>query len=267
MSPSDDRAVPESPSLLVERHGPVALLRLNRPESRNSLSDDLLERLSSTFRACDDDPEVRCMVLAGSDKVFASGADIHALLGQRPIENLEGRRTGLWASLRTRRTPLVAAVSGYCLGGGMELALYADIVVASETAKFGLPETQLGLIPGAGGTQMLPRAIGRAKAMDVILTGRMLTADEAERCGLVARVAPGDGLLELALELAERVAQRSPVAQRLARDAVAAASNMGLEAGFAYERRAFAIALGGEDAQEGMTAFLEKREPAWSPKA
>jgi enoyl-CoA hydratase/carnithine racemase len=186
------------------------------------------------------------------------------LVEQTPTENLEGQRARLWEAMRSRRTPLVAAVSGHCLGAGCELALQADLVVASETAQFGLPETSLGLLPGAGGTQLLPRAIGRAKAMDVILTGRRLGAEEAERCGLVARVTAADAWLDVALEVAEQIARRPALAQRLARDAVATSAQLPLHAGLAYERRAFAIALGSADAQEGMRAFLEKRDPAWT---
>jgi enoyl-CoA hydratase len=206
---------------------------------------------------------VRCIVVAGSPKVFASGADVRALAGQEATELYFGRRFELWDELRRLRTPTVAAVSGFCLGGGCELALLCDIVVASETARFGLPETALGLIPGAGGTQRLTRAIGKAKAMDVVLSGRLLSAAEAEQSGLVARVTPADEWLDGALELARTVAARAPLAQLLARDAVDRAFETPLEAGLDVERRAFALAFSTADAREGIDAFLAKRDPVW----
>ena len=223
----------------------------------------MLGALASALEEADADGGVSAVVVAGSDKVFASGADIRDLAATQTVELYFGARFRLWDRIRRRRTPVVAAVSGFCLGGGCELALMSDIVVASETARFGLPETQLGLIPGAGGTQRLVRVIGKAKAMDVILAGRLLSAAEADAAGLVARVAHAEAWLEQALELAAAVAARAPVAIRLAKEAVDAAFETSLEAGLASERKAFTVAFGSEDAREGLTAFLEKRDPTW----
>jgi enoyl-CoA hydratase len=248
--------------LAYERHGRVALLRLQRPETRNALSNELLEELVRRLAEVDADPELRCAVIAGSDRVFASGADVRALAAQQPSEVYFGRRFELWDAIRRARTPLVAAVSGYCLGGGFELALTCDLLVAAESARFGLPETSLGLIPGAGGTQRLTRALGKAKAMDVILSGRLLSAPEAEAGGLVSRVV-GEDWLEQALAVAAAVAERAPLAQLLAKRAVGEAFEGSLESGLAQERAAFVVAFGSPDADEGIAAFLEKRRPAW----
>jgi enoyl-CoA hydratase len=207
--------------------------------------------------------EVRCVVLAGADKVFASGADIRTLAAATPLELYYGHRAELWARLRRVRVPLVAAVSGFCLGGGCELAMYCDVIVASRGARFGLPETKLGLIPGAGGTQLLPRAIGRAKAMDVILAGRLLDAEEAERAGLVSRVVDQGEWRSTAEAVAAEVASRAPLAQRLAKEAATRGLSLGVDAGIDAERTAFALAFGSADGREGIEAFLEKREPRW----
>jgi enoyl-CoA hydratase len=246
-----------------ERRGRVALLRLQRPEARNALSNELLEQLAARLAEVDADPGLRCAVIAGSDRVFASGADVRALAAQEPSEVYFGRRFQLWDLLRRTETPLVAAVSGFCLGGGFELALSCDLLVASETARFGLPETGLGLIPGAGGTQRLTRALGKARTMDVVLSGRLLDAAEAEAAGIVSRRAGAEGWLEAALELAAEVAARAPLAQRLAKRAVGAAFEGSLETGLAQERAAFTIAFASPEAKEGISAFLEKRQPAW----
>lgn len=247
----------------VDRGDAVATVTIDRPEQRNALSDPVLEALLGALQALDADPGCRCIVLAGSDKVFASGADIRALLERRAMEIYDGDRAQRWEALRRIRTPLVAAVSGFCLGAGCELALVADLAIASETARFGLPETRLGLIPGAGGTQMLPRAIAKAKAMDMILTGRLLGAEEAERAGLIARVTPAGAWLSTAQEAASEIAGRPAVAQRLAKEVVQAAFETPLRAGIEGERRAFAMAFASDDAHEGLTAFVEKRDPAW----
>jgi enoyl-CoA hydratase len=245
------------------REDGVGTLVIDRPEQRNALSDEVLGDLADRCAEFDADPAIRCIVIAGSDKVFASGADIRALLERDATEIYDGDRARLWERLRRVSTPVVAAVSGLCLGGGCELAMMADVVVASERSRFGLPETQLGLIPGAGGTQMLPRAVGKALAMDIVLTGRLLTAAEAERAGLISRVAPVDGWRELAHEVAVAIAGRPPVAQRLAKESVEQAFETGLRAGVVSERRAFGIAFGSDDAREGLTAFVEKRTPTW----
>jgi len=247
----------------LERGDGFATVTIANREHRNALSDPVLTELAETLTALDHDPAVRALVIAGSEKVFASGADVRALLERQPLEAYDGPRARRWEEIRDIRTPVVAAVSGYCLGGGCELAMLSDVVVASETARFGLPETMLGLIPGAGGTQMLPRAIGKALAMDLVLTGRMLDATEAERAGLVSRVTPADEWLTVAHEVAAAIASRPAVAQRLAKEAVRQASETGLAAGIVSERRAFAMAFGSRDAREGMSAFVEKRDPEW----
>lgn len=241
----------------------VATVVIDNPEHRNALSDAVLTQLVEALRRADDDHEIRCIVIAGSEKVFASGADVRALLERSATDVYDDERSRQWRALRSIRTPVVAAVSGFCLGGGCELAMYADVVVASETARFGLPETQLGLIPGAGGTQLLPRAVGRARAMDMVLTGRLLDAAEAERAGLVSRVVGQGEWLDVAEEVARAIAARPAVAQRLAKESVRLAAETGLEAGIAAERRAFAMAFATHDAREGMEAFLAKRTPAW----
>ena len=250
-------------AIRTDRDGAVVTVTIDRPAQRNALDDETLAELVATLEALDVDVGCRCIVLAGSAKVFASGADVRALLERSTQQVYDGDRARNWEALRRLRTPLVAAVSGYCLGGGCELALIADLVVASASARFGLPETQLGLIPGAGGTQMLPRAVGKAKTMDMVLTGRLLDAAEAERAGLVARVAPADGWLELAQEVAAAIAARPVVAQRLAKEVVTSAFETPLQAGIHGERRAFAMAFASADAREGMTAFIEKRDPEW----
>lgn len=248
-------------AVLVASSGRVGTLRLNQPDARNALSQEVLGDLVASLEAFDADPAIGCIVIAGSDKVFASGADIRLLAATSGTDAYFGLRGRQWQAIRRLRTPIVAAVSGYCLGGGCELALACDIIVASDTAKFGLPETGLGLIPGAGGTQMLTRALGKTKAMDVILSGRLLSAAEAEQAGLVARVAPAESWLADAQALAAEIARRPAAAIALAKEAVAQALDLPLEAGIEAERRAFAIALGTEHAREGLAAFLEKREP------
>ena len=218
-----------------------------------SLVDALLE--------LDADDEVRCIVLGGSEKAFAAGADIGQMAEASAMDMYEARRIDRWDAIRRIRTPLVAAVSGFCLGGGNELAMACDLIIASETARFGQPETGLGIIPGAGGTQRLTRAIGKAKAMDVILSGRFLTAEEAERAGLVARVVAKEAWLEEAKAVARAIAEKGPIAQRLAKEAVNRAYESTLETGLDYERKALYLAFASEDAREGLTAFTEKRKP------
>jgi len=250
-------------SVILDRGDGTALLTIANEARRNALSDPVLDELAGKLADLDRDPAVRAIVVAGSAKVFASGADIRALLERRPLEAYDGDRARAWESIRRVRTPFVAAVSGMCLGGGCELAMIADIVVASQTSKFGLPETVLGLIPGAGGTQMLPRAVGKALAMDMILTGRLLDAAEAQHAGLESRVTPPDEWLNVAQEVATTIAGRPAIAQRLAKEAVQQAAETGLTSGIAVERRAFTMAFGSDDATEGLTAFLEKRSPGW----
>jgi enoyl-CoA hydratase len=247
--------------VLVEREPPVGILLLNRPEALNALNDEVMGRLVDALVELDDDDGIRCIVLGGSEKAFAAGADIGQMAEASAMEMYEARRIDRWDAIRRVRTPLVAAVSGFCLGGGNELAMACDLIVASETARFGQPETGLGIIPGAGGTQRLTRAIGKAKAMDVILSGRFLTADEAERAGLVARVVAKEAWLEEAKAVARAIAEKGPIAQRLAKESVNRAHESTLESGLDYERKALYLTFASEDAREGLTAFTEKRRP------
>ena len=248
-------------TVLLEREEPIGVVRLNRPEALNALSNQLMSELVGALENLDDDEAVRCIVIAGDEKAFASGADVAELSDSTPLELYFGGRIDKWDAIRSVRTPIVAAVSGYCLGGGCELAMACDLIVASETAQFGQPETNLGVLPGAGGTQRLARAIGKSKAMDVILTGRFLTAREAESAGLVARVVAAEAWLSEAKRVAHAIAAKSPVGVRLAKEAVNQAFETNLRAGLDAERKAFHLALSSEDAQEGMKAFLEKRKP------
>jgi enoyl-CoA hydratase len=247
--------------VLVERDDPIAVVRLNRPKQLNALSDELMNALVGTLRELDADELVRCIVVGGSERAFAAGADIEQLARASPVEMYYQRRVDRWDEIRALWTPLVAAVSGFCLGGGCELAMACDLIVASETANFGQPETGLGLIPGAGGTQRLTRAVGKALAMDVILSGRFLSADEALRAGLVARVVAKEAWLEEAKRVARDIASKGPVAIRLAKEAVDRAHEGPLTLGVEYERRLLYLSLASEDAKEGLTAFLEKRKP------
>jgi enoyl-CoA hydratase/carnithine racemase len=242
-------------------HGNVALCRLDRPEARNALSPEVMDELATAVEGYDPDAAIHCIVIAGSDEVFASGADIGALRERSFQESLVHSSAAFWKRLSATRTPLVAAVSGWALGGGCELALLCDIVVASETAVFGQPEITLGIIPGAGGTQRLTRVVGKQRAMELVLTGRRIDAREAHSIGIVNEVHPKGEWLERAMELAARVARRPPIAARLAKQAVQAADETGLGAGLEAERRLYEISMATEDRIEGMDAFLEKREP------
>ena len=251
----------EDALVVVERDDPIAVVRLNRPEQLNALSEPLMEELVSRLQELDRDEAVRCIVLAGDERAFAAGADIGELADASAMDMLYARRVERWDAIRALWTPLVGAVSGFCLGGGNELAMSCDLIVASETARFGQPETGLGIIPGAGGTQRLTRAVGKAKAMDVILSGRFLDAYEAERAGLVARVVPKEAWLEEAKRVAREIAAKAPVAQRLAKEAVNRAYSTTLEHGLEHERRLLYLAFASADAHEGLRAFAEKRRP------
>ncbi|HEX6490427.1 MAG TPA: enoyl-CoA hydratase-related protein [Gaiellaceae bacterium] len=245
----------------LERDGPVAAVLLNRPRELNALSDELMDELVRTLTELDDDEAVRCIVLGGNERAFAAGADIGELARSSAIGLYYERRVERWDAIRSLWTPLVAAVSGFCLGGGCELALACDLIVASESAQFGQPETALGIIPGAGGTQRLTRAVGKALAMDMILSGRRLSAPEALAAGLVARVVAREAWLEEAKRVAHEIASKGPVATRLAKESVDRAHETTLQAGLEAERRALYLAFASEDAREGLTAFIEKREP------
>jgi enoyl-CoA hydratase/carnithine racemase len=241
--------------------GQVVLLRLNRPEARNALSPEMMEEIAGELERLDPDPAVRCVVVAGSEKVFAAGADIKAMSERSFAEALRHPAASFWRRLAAIRTPLVAAVSGYALGGGCELALACDMIVATESAQFGQPEINLGIIPGGGGTQRLARVAGKQRAMEYVLTGERFGAETAHRLGLVNRIAAEDRWLEEAMALAHRVAAQPPIAAQLAKQAVLAAEETGLSAGLESERRNYELAMATEDRVEGMRAFLEKREP------
>jgi enoyl-CoA hydratase len=251
---------------VVERDLPIAVVRLNRPEARNALSDALMDELVARLSELDADGDVRCIVLAGDERAFAAGADIAELAAATAVELYQAPRVARWDAIRKLSTPLVAAVSGWCLGGGCELAMTCDLIVASDTARFGQPETGLGIIPGAGGTQRLARAVGKALAMDMVLTGRILTAHEALAAGLVARVVAREAWLDEARRVAGEIAARAPVAQRLAREAVDRAFETGLDSGLDFERKALYLAFASEDAREGLSAFVEKRRPEWKSR-
>jgi enoyl-CoA hydratase len=249
------------PIVLTERDGRVGIVRLNRPKQLNALSGELMSALVDALRELDEDPEIRALVVAGDERSFAAGADITELAAGTPISLYENRRIDAWDSIRALRTPVVAAVSGFCLGGGCELAMLCDLIVASETAKFGQPEINLGVLPGAGGTQRLTRAVGKAVAMDMILTGRMLSAREALAFGLVARVVAKEAWLDEAKRVAADIAAKGPIAVRLAKEAIDKAFEAPLAVGVEFERRAFYLARASEDATEGLNAFVEKRPP------
>jgi enoyl-CoA hydratase/carnithine racemase len=250
----------------AETRGTVGLARLDRPEARNALSAELMEELASVCERWDEDPEVRCIVIAGGDEWFAAGADIKAMARRTFAETLTSSAASFWPRLAALRTPLVAAVSGYALGGGCELALACDMIVASERAEFGQPEILLGIIPGGGGTQRLARVMGKQRAMELVLTGRRIGAAEARELGIVTRVAPADGWLDAALELAAEVSERPPLAARLAKQAVLAAEETSMSAGLHHERRLYELAMATEDRVEGMNAFIEKRKPEFRGK-
>ncbi|MDQ3586846.1 MAG: enoyl-CoA hydratase-related protein [Actinomycetota bacterium] len=252
--------VAEAP-VLSERRGAVGVAYLNRPEARNALSGELMDALAGLVEAWDADDDVRCIVIAGGETYFAAGGDIKAMAERSFQEVLATPAASLWRRLGACETPLVAAVSGYALGGGCELVLLCDLVVASETAELGQPEIQLGIIPGGGGTQRLTRVMGKQRAMELVLTGRRIEAEEAHALGLVNQVVREHEWLDRAVELATVVAQRPPLAAKMAKRAVLAADEVGLAAGLDIERRLFELAMATEDRVEGMSAFIEKRRP------
>jgi enoyl-CoA hydratase len=257
-------AMPELTSILVETHGRVGLVRLNRPQALNALNHTLLVELMDALLQFDRDEQIGAMVITGSERAFAAGADIKEMATASAVDMLLSDRIAQFDRLRQVRKPVIAAVSGYCLGGGNELAMSCDMIVASETARFGQPEINLGVIPGAGGTQRLTRAVGKALAMEMVLNNRTLTADEALRFGLVNRVVPVERCLPVALELAAEIAGRAPLALRLGKEAVNQAFESFLQDGLQDERRLFYFLFASQDQKEGMAAFSEKRKPEWS---
>jgi enoyl-CoA hydratase/carnithine racemase len=237
----------------------VALVRINRPEARNALNPAVREQLAQHFRDLAADEEVRCAVIAGSDKVFAAGADIKAMAEASPSEMMS--RPDLWVAIRAFPKPLIAAVNGWALGGGCELALHADMIVAGEGARFGQPEIKVGIMPGAGGTQRLTRAIGKYKAMKILLTGEPVTAREAEALGFVTEVVPDGEVLDRAVALAKSIAMLPPIAARKIKEVVLLGADMPLDGALVLERQAFHLLFDTADQKEGMAAFIEKRPP------
>ncbi|PWI42653.1 enoyl-CoA hydratase [Streptomyces sp. ICBB 8177] len=251
-------------TILVERRGRVALLTLNRPEALNALNLRLMTEVIAAAEACDRDPDVGCVVITGSRKAFAAGADIKEMRPRGYLDMYLDDWFAAWDRLARLRTPTVAAVSGYALGGGCELAMLCDVLLAADTAVFGQPEITLGVIPGIGGSQRLTRAVGKAKAMEMCLTGRTMDAAEAERAGLVSRVVPADDLLTEALAVAEKVAGMSAPVAMMAKEAVNRAFETTLAEGIHFERRLFHAVFATEDQKEGMTAFTDKRPPRFT---
>ncbi|GAA0552665.1 enoyl-CoA hydratase-related protein [Chitinophaga japonensis] len=241
----------------------VAHIQLNRPEALNALNLQLMSELKDALKALDADPQVRAVVLSGNEKAFAAGADITQMAGKSAIDMYNTDQFSTWDAIKKTKKPLIAAVSGFALGGGCELAMLCDMIVASETARFGQPEIKIGVMPGAGGTQRLTRAIGKARAMEMVLTGRFITAEEALAAGLINRVTPVALYLEEAVKLAKEVAVMSPLAVKMAKEAVLKAFDSSLEEGLHFERRNFYLLFASEDQKEGMQAFLEKRAPAF----
>jgi enoyl-CoA hydratase len=248
-------------TIIVERRDSVGLITLNRPQALNALNEALIAELNVALGLFETDRAVGCTVITGSDKAFAAGADVKEMAEKTYVEAYLANFLEGWTKLSETRKPVIAAVSGFCLGGGLELAMMCDFIIASETARFALPEITLGIMPGAGGTQRLPRFIGKAKAMDLILTGRMMDAAEAERSGLVARVVPAERLLEEALTAASRIASYSQPIVMMAKETVNRAQETTLSEGGRFERRLFLSMFATEDQKEGMQAFIEKRKP------
>jgi enoyl-CoA hydratase len=256
----------EYTNILVERRGKVGLARLNRPKALNALNSELMAELMDALAAMDADPEIGALVVTGDERAFAAGADIKEMVDSTALQMIQKDSISNYDRLRRVRKPVIAAVSGWCLGGGCELAMACDMIVASESAKFGQPEINIGVMPGAGGTQRLTRAVGKAVAMEMVLNNRTLSAREAETFGLVNRVTPVERFLEEALDLAQQIADRAPVAVRMAKEAVNQAFEATLQEGIADERRLFYVLFSTDDQKEGMQAFIEKRKPQWKGK-
>ncbi len=253
----------EYQTILCQKDDKVGVVQLNRPEALNALNHTLLRELMDALQAFDQDAEVGAMVVTGSERAFAAGADIKEMADATALEMFQRDIVGQFDRIRRLVKPVIAAVSGWCLGGGCELAMSCDMIIASETARFGQPEITIGVIPGAGGTQRLTRAVGKALAMEMILNNRTLTAQEALQYGLVNRVVPIDEVLPTAMKLAAEIAQRAPLAVRLAKEAINYAEESFLSQGLLHERRMFYFLFTSRDQKEGMKAFLEKRAPNW----
>ena len=247
--------------IIVESKGAVGVITLNRPKMLNALSFGVFREIAAAVEDLEADEAIGCILVTGSEKAFAAGADVKEMAEKTYVEAYLGKFLEGWSKLSETRKPVIAAVSGFCLGGGLELAMMCDFIIASDTARFGLPEITLAIMPGAGGTQRLPRFIGKAKAMDMILTGRMMDAAEAERSGLVARIVPAEKLLGEALAAAEKIAAYSQPIVMMAKETVNRAQETSLAEGTRFERRLFLSMFATEDQKEGMKAFIEKRKP------
>lgn len=254
----------ETTTILIETHGPVGLIRLNRPKQLNALNDTLMNELGDALVAFDANEAIGAMVITGSEKAFAAGADIGAMASWTYMDVYKSDYiTRNWETIRRIRKPVIAAVNGFALGGGCELAMMCDVILAGEGARFGQPEVKLGIIPGAGGTQRLPRAVGKAKAMELCLTGRMMDAQEAERAGLVCRILPNDKVLDEAIAVATAISQLSQPAVMMIKESINRAYESSLSEGVLFERRGFHSLFATEDQKEGMAAFVEKRPAAF----
>ena len=253
-------------NLLLHRDGFVATIQLNRPQVLNALNMELMDELIALCDSLDKDDSVRCIVLTGNEKAFAAGADIKEMANATAVEMLARDQFSKWDRIRKVKKPIIAAVSGFALGGGCELMMHCDIVIASETARIGQPEINIGVMPGAGGTQRMTRAVGKVLAMELVLTGRFLTAQEALQAGLINKVVPVEFYLEEAQKLAAEISNRPPVAVRLAKEAVLKSFDTTMEIGLEFERKNFYLLFASEDMREGMAAFIEKRKPEWKGK-
>jgi enoyl-CoA hydratase len=250
----------------LTHEGPVAVIQLNRPDVLNALNLQLMDELLAALDVLEADPETRCVIITGSERAFAAGADIKEMADASTVEMVQRDQFAKWDHIRRFKKPLIAAVSGYALGGGNELAMLCDMIVASETAQFGQPEINIGVMPGAGGTQRLTRAVGKAVAMEVVLAGRNLNAREALQFGLVNRVVPVESYMKEARRLAARIAEKSPIALQLAKEAVLKVFDAPLQEGLTFERKNFYLLFTTEDQKEGMSAFVEKRKPEFRGK-
>tara|TARA_B100001939_G_scaffold348225_1_gene374412 strand:+ start:12524 stop:13300 length:777 start_codon:yes stop_codon:yes gene_type:complete len=251
--------------LLVNKDNPaIWILTLNRPEARNALRTSLLKAIADTLIDADKDPELRCVIVTGGKEIFAAGADLNEMKDATAVDATYDPRVDYWEMIRSFRKPLIAAVNGFCLGAGNELAMRADIIIAGEDAQFGQPEINVGIMPGAGGTQMLTRMAGKAVAMKIAMTGEFIDAQTAFACGLVSEVVPSDEVMSRAEKLATKISRKSPLALRYIKESVLAAEDMPLKDALAFERRAFCVLFSSEDKKEGVSAFLEKRRPEFT---
>lgn len=249
-------------SIIIEGHGDVVCLKLNRPEALNALNNQMMGEVRDALENFESDDEIKVIIITGSEKAFAAGADIKEIAEKTHLEIYdEDFIADRWEMASRCKKPIIAAVAGYALGGGCELAMMCDYIIAADTAKFGQPELSIGVIPGAGGTQRLTRFVGKSKAMDMILTGRLMKADEAERCGLVSRVVPAKDLLNESISDAQKIAKLSQASVKIAKECVDAAYETTMDAGIRFERRIFQSLFGTRDQKEGMAAFIEKRPP------